>query len=120
MIFEIKDDYYYGQGNGGRGIFVCPEWESSFESFYNWAVTHGYEYGLTIDRIDVNLGYSPDNCRLCSMKSQANNRTSNVVISFNGQSHNIKEWSEITGIPYQRLYMRLRNGWSVERALTTQ
>lgn len=101
---------------GGRGIFVCPEWDSSFEAFRDWALSHGYEEGLTIDRIDVNNGYSPDNCRFCSMKDQANNRTSNVVVEFDGQSHTIKEWSEILGIPYSRLYMRLKNGWTIERA----
>lgn len=102
---------------GGRGISVCAEWDSSFESFRDWALAHGYEDGLTIDRIDVNKGYCPDNCRFCSMKSQANNRTSNVIVEFDGRSHTIKEWSEITGIPYSRLYMRLKKGWPVERAL---
>lgn len=101
---------------GGRGISVCSEWDSSFETFRDWALLHGYEDGLTIDRIDVNKGYSPDNCRFCSMKSQANNRTSNVVIEFNGESHTIKEWSEITGIPYSRLYMRLKKWGPVERS----
>lgn len=115
MNTHNSDFKYYG----GRAISVCKEWNSNYDAFRNWALDHGYRDGLTIDRIDVNGDYSPENCRFCSMKEQANNRTNNVIVKFNGVSHTIKEWSEITGIPYQRLYMRLRNGWDAERAIRT-
>lgn len=59
---------------GARGISVCEEWGSNFRAFLSWALSHGYADGLTIDRIDNDKGYSPDNCRWVSMKVQASNR----------------------------------------------
>lgn len=59
---------------GGRGIKVCEEWMNSFEIFYNWAMKAGYKYGLTIDRINNNENYCPQNCHWVTYKEQANNR----------------------------------------------
>ena len=105
---------------GGRGIIVCDEWKDSYETFRDWANANGYIDSLTIDRIDVDGDYEPSNCRWVTPKEQSNNRRSNKLITFNGETHNIHEWSEIIGINYHTLYNRLyKLHWSVEKALAT-
>lgn len=98
------------QDYGGRGIKVCLLWEQDFREFYKWAIENGYEKGLTLDRIDNNGDYSPDNCRWASRKTQANNRRSNVMVLDNGTKCTIAQLSEKTGINYNTLYSRIRSG----------
>ena len=113
---DRNTDYKY---YGGRGIRVCDELNSDFESFKRWAVSHGYSPELTIDRINSDKDYSPSNCRWITMKSQCNNRRNNITYSFNNETHTLSEWSEIADIPYHTLYMRLHNGWDFNKAITT-
>lgn len=98
---------------GGRGIKVCDEWKNDFLGFYKWSMDNGYEDHLTIDRIDVNRDYSPDNCRWASYRQQGNNTRTNKRITYNGESHTLAEWSRITGISYQKLQYRTSKGWPI-------
>lgn len=109
-----RNNYYL---YGGRGIKLCDEW-LNFENFYHWSVNNGYSNELTIDRIDNDLDYSPSNCRWATNKQQSNNRRSNRIIKYNGESHTLQEWSKITGINSNTIRMRIdKYGWSVEKAL---
>lgn len=102
-----------------RGIVVCAEWGKDFNAFYNWSISNGYSPLLSIDRIDNNKGYEPNNCRWTTPKLQQNNTRRNVIMTMNGVSHTIAEWSRITGINQFTLYGRKRAGWSDEKALKT-
>lgn len=109
---------------GGRGIIVCDEWLHDFQAFYDWSIANGYvetksRTDYTIDRIDVNGNYCPDNCRWVNIKVQQNNKRTNKIIEFNGEKHTISEWSDIIGIDYDVLQHRLSSKtYTVERALT--
>lgn len=101
---------------GGRGIKMCDEWKDDFLSFYNWANVNGYRDNLSIDRINNDGDYCPENCRWVTHKEQCNNRRSNVIID----GKTLKEWSKVSVVPYKVLHARIRKrGWSLERALTT-
>lgn len=115
--YDVKQSCY--DRYGGRGISVCDEWHN-VESFIQWCESQPFKTGLTIDRIDNNKGYSPENCRFVTLKENQNNRSSNHVISYAGKSQTITEWAEETGLTPSCLYGRInRLGWSVERALST-
>lgn len=104
---------------GGRGIKVCNEWKNDIMSFINWGLENGYREGLSIDRIDNNGDYSPNNCRWANVVQQCNNRRTNKFISYNGETHTYAEWSRIVGIKQLTIRHRIENlGWSIEDALT--
>ena len=100
---------------GGRGIAVCNEWIGSYEAFRDWAKANGYRDGLSLDRIDNDKGYSPENCRFTDRVVQSNNRSDNHRITWNGETHTMKEWSVITGIHYSRIRYRATHNWPVEQ-----
>lgn len=104
---------------GGRGITVCDEWKDNFQTFYSWAISNGYDPDLSIDRIDNDRGYSPENCRWATSSEQARNRRSDHLITFQGETRTMVEWVEEMKIPINILSLRIvRYNWPVERALT--
>lgn len=111
---ENNDYHRYG----GRGISICEEWED-FARFYQWANEAGYEKGLTIERVDVNGDYCPENCTWIPNSEQALNWEDSLLFTYNGKTQGIRAWAEERGINYHTLKARLTYyGWSVERALT--
>lgn len=105
---------------GSRGITVCKEWLDDFMNFYNWAMTHGYSDDLTIDRIDVNGNYCPENCRWTDIGTQQNNKRTNVIIEYNGKSQTLSEWAKEMKMNPDTLRDRINKlGWDIEKAFTT-
>lgn len=103
---------------GGRGITICDEWLNDFMSFHNWAMNNGYQENLTIDRIDVNGNYEPNNCRWADMKTQNRNKRNNKNYTINGETHCLKEWCEILNLNYGKVKDRLnKSNWSIDEAL---
>lgn len=112
-------NFVYFERYGGRGISVSHEWLGNYEAFRTWALNNGYKDDLTLDRIDNDGDYTPENCRWVTPKEQANNRRSNRLLYFNGKMHNIETWSKITGLPRHVIDGRLSRGWNSEKTLST-
>ncbi len=100
---------------GGRGIAICPEWLADYSAFEKWALSHGFSPELSIDRIDVNGNYAPDNCRWADTLTQARNKTTNLVLG--GVSMTEGQWAEALGVSRGTLAMRRREGWPDVRVL---
>lgn len=104
---------------GGRGIKVCSEWQESYFAFRDWAYANGYDESKSIDRIDVNNGYSPENCRWADDIAQANNKRSNHVITYQGEKMSLADAARLAAVPYDTLKRRISCGWDVEKAVDT-
>ena len=105
---------------GGRGIVVCDDWKCNYQAFKKWALLSGYTDELTIDRIDNDGNYTPDNCRWVPMNEQLLNKSNNRLLTYKNKTMTITEWSKITGIDRRLIGIRIdRYRWTVERALTT-
>lgn len=96
---------------------VCEQWLNDFQTFYDWAMAHGYANNLSIDRINNDKGYSPENCRWITMREQSNNRGTNKYFLMDGQEKSIAEWCGIYGKKESTVSYRLRHGWTIEEAL---
>ena len=94
---------------GGRGITICESWlgENGFKNFVLWAKSNGYKDGLTIDRVDTNGNYCPENCRWVTMKENANNKSDNRYIEYNGEVKTMSQWADYCGISQTELKRRL-------------
>lgn len=109
-----KNDPSY-QRYGGKGIKMCDEWKNNYPSFRDWAISNGYDFDAprgmcTIDRIDCTKDYCPDNCRFVSNEVQGDNRSCVAHVEYNGEIHNLNQWSKITGIKAGTLRLRYRKG----------
>lgn len=94
---------------GGRGITVCDLWKDDFVEFFYWALKHGWKQGLSIERIDCNCGYSPENCKWIPLNEQSANRRTVKKIAYNGETHSVSEWARIIGISRKTLERRLNS-----------
>ncbi len=105
---------------GGRGIHICDEWVNDFVNFYNWAIQNGYEEGLTIERINNDENYSPNNCTWIPKSEQVNNRRNCILYTYNNKTQNLKQWCDELNLDYGLMHDRIRSkGWSFERAIST-
>ena len=108
---------------GGRGISVCPEWDNSYEAFKEWALKNGYDSmakrsQCTLDRINVDGDYRPENCRWVDMVLQCNNKRNSIFLTYNGTEKTAAEWGKEYGISGRTIMRRIRSGWSIEKAIT--
>jgi hypothetical protein len=95
---------------GAKGIKVCDEWFLDYEAFRNWSLENGYSENLTIDRIDNKEGYKPSNCRWVDWKTQARNRTNNVLVMFEGEKVTLSQVAEIVGLSREAIWYRHKKG----------
>jgi hypothetical protein len=104
---------------GGRGISVCAEWED-FVTFRNWALANGYQDNLSIERVDNDGDYCPENCTWISMSEQARNRRTNRMLTAFGETKYMRAWTrdERCQAGYSNLLRRIKRGWSSEEAIS--
>lgn len=114
---------------GARGILICEDWiktnPSGFMNFYKWAMDNGYKHEVlpngknkwTLDRIDNNGNYEPNNCRFTTMQEQANNKRNNLRFEYNNQTHSLADWVRILNLDYNRVKLRLDKGYSFEYSI---
>jgi hypothetical protein len=104
---------------GGRGIIVCKEW-LDYKVFHDWAISSGYTHDLTIERVDVNKGYFPDNCTWITLSDQQWNKRSSRYITVNGVTKHLTEWANLVGLRSSAITYRIdKMGWNEEKAVLT-
>ena len=109
---------------GGRGITVCIEWDSSYENFRDWALSNGYNPNAkrgecSLERKDNDGPYCPENCEWIPMSQQRYNRRVSILVTYNGVTKTASQWSIELGFDRHLVGNRIKNGWTVEKALTT-
>lgn len=119
MMGRCYNKSYKGYKNyGGRNIQVCPEWHNPLV-FQEWAFANGYADDLTLDRIDNNGDYCPENCRWITMFEQSQNRRNCVYLEYQGKRQTLSSWARELNVSEQMLGSRLKADWPVEDLLFT-
>lgn len=95
---------------GGRGISVCEEWKNDSMAFYDWSIRNGFSEELTLDRVNNDGNYDPHNCRWVTMQVQSNNRHTNRILTRDGESHTMAEWSRILNTSYSKIQTHIYSG----------
>lgn len=104
---------------GGRGITIAPEW-LNFDNFAEWALAHGYTDELTIERVDVNGNYCPENCKWATMEEQRKNTRETLWVEYHGETVRLQDLVETAVVSYDTVHDRIyKRGWDIELALTT-
>ena len=104
---------------GGRGIHICDEWLKDYDAFCSWALANNYSDQLSIDRIDNNGHYDPSNCRWSNRTEQQNNTSRNIFVTIGNETKTVSEWARVYKISLHTIYGRTREGWPIEKAITT-
>lgn len=123
MNGRCRDDNSYNTLKyAKRGIKVCDSWANDFQAFLDHVsrLPHYDEPGYSLDRIDNDGDYEPGNVRWANAVTQANNRSSNVYITYSGETHTMAEWARKLGMSYNKLQWRIYSGWPIEKALSDE
>lgn len=118
--FNLHNKAY--KNYGGRGIKMCDEWadkKTGYRTFEKWAIKHGYKQGLSIDRINNDGDYCPENCRWATNYEQSNNKRTNHIIIINRKQYTLRQAQDAFGISADRIRQRLKDGWSAKEAVFT-
>ena len=111
-----RDARYYQYG--GRGIRMDPAWAESFDDFDDWALENGYAENLTIERVDVNGNYSPENCKWITAREQARNKRGTIWVDYKGRRIQLISLCEEKGLRYDAIHNRVvTHGWEAEKAI---
>lgn len=97
---------------GERNIKICDQWANDFMAFRKWALANGYADNLTIERKDINKGYSPENCCWIKLSEQAKNKRNTVYVTYKGVKKTLKDWADELGKSYYTLHDRYKKGWT--------
>lgn len=106
-------NHKYYKHYGGRGITICEAWKKDYDTFARWAIESGYSDVMSIDRIDNDKGYCPENCRWIYYKDQPKNRRTNHRVVVNGEEMNVSDVARIYGIPISTVCYRDKHGFDI-------
>ena len=113
-IWENMKQRCYNEKNhkfriyGARGIKICDEWLNDVTKFYEWSLKNGYADNLSIDRIDVNGDYCPENCRWATMVEQQNNKNQNIIINYKDEKFTLSEFCRKLNLNYRTIVGRIK------------